>query len=91
MFFCDLECLRISDNPPTTIPSYVLGSTSDRPDLVSVKDKTISIIELTIPFNSPSAFDKAHRLKTNKYQPLLSDIEAHGYRLGNWSPWSFHC
>ena len=72
--YCDLVGLRAFENPPSVIPSHILDNTTNRPNLVIVKDKELSIIKLTIPFNSPSAFDKAHRFKLDKYQPLLSDF-----------------
>ena len=37
------------------------------------------ILELTVPFNSLESMKKAHNLKTNKYELLLSDLEAQGY------------
>ena len=91
----DLNGFRASDNPPTTIPIDILA-TSSRPDIVFVSnDKTnITIIELTIPFNSPDSFAEAQYRKYNKYQLLLSELETKGLKpkflsveigaLGHW-------
>ena len=42
-------------------------------------NKEVFILELTVPFNSLESMKKAHDLKTNKYELLLSDLEAQGY------------
>ena len=44
-----------------------------------IKDKEITIIELTVPFNSPDCINAAQEYKVSKYQLLLSDLEAKGY------------
>ena len=67
------------ENPPSTVPIDIL-LTSDRPDIVFIsKDKEITIIELTVPFNSPDCINAAHEYKVSKYQLLLSDLEAKSY------------
>ena len=67
------------ENPPSTVPIDILP-TSDWPDIVFVtKDKEITIIELTVPFNSPDCINAAYEYKFSKYQLLLSDLEAKNY------------
>ena len=64
------------ENPPSTVPINILP-TSDWPDIVFIsKDKVITIIELTVPFNPPDCINAAHEYKSSKYQLLLSDLEA---------------
>ena len=67
----------------STIPISV-AITNQRPDLVLVNKvkKQISILELTIPFES--GIEKAHERKTEKYSQLISDIKDSGYDI------SFH-
>ena len=63
--FGDLKGFRVMENPPSTVPIDILP-TSDRPDIVFVsKDKEITIIELTVPFNSPDCINAAHEYKLN--------------------------
>ena len=67
------------ENPPLTVPIDILP-TSDRPDIVFIsKDKEITIIELTVLFNSPDFINDAHEYKSSKYQILLSDLGAKNY------------
>ena len=42
---------------------------------------SVSLIELTIPFNSPESLANAKTQKENKenYQLVLGDLESHGY------------
>ena len=59
---------------------------------------SVSLIELTIPFNSPESLANAKTQKENKenYQLVLGDLESHGYvanlitieigALGHWLP-----
>ena len=74
--FGDLKGIRVMENPPSTVPIDILP-TSDRSDIVFVsKDKEITIIQLTLPFNSPDCINAAHEYKFSKYQLLLNDLEA---------------
>ena len=66
-------------HPPSTVSIDILP-TSDRPDIVfESKDKEITIIELTVPFNSSDCINAAHEYKSSKHQLLLSDLEAKNY------------
>ena len=77
-----MAILMAIESPATTVPLDILV-TSARPDIVFVhNDNTISIIELTIPFNTQESFNRAHILKTKKYEVLVSDLEHRGYSTG---------
>ena len=54
--FADLPEMRATDNPPATIPAEILD-TSARPDIVIVGDGEITLIELTVPYNSPDCLN----------------------------------
>ena len=55
--------------------------TSDRPDLVVIsrEKKTVSIFELTVPFESN--INKDHQFKCHKYTHLVIDLTNCGYRV----------
>ena len=59
-----------------TLPADIIVSTL-RPDIVIVdsKKKTVSVLELTVP--GETRIPIAHKLKTEKYQHLQSDIKTH--------------
>jgi len=57
--------MRATDNPPATIPAEFLD-TSARPDIVIVGDSEITLIELTVPYNSPDSLKNARLRKENK-------------------------
>ena len=63
--YADLQGMRASDNPLATIPLDILV-TSARPDIVIVGRKEVTIIELTIPHNSPESVLKARTRKSEK-------------------------
>ena len=64
------------ENPPSTVPIDILPA-SDRPDIAFLsKDKEITMIELTVLFNSPDCINAAQEYKFSKYHLLLSDLEA---------------
>ena len=46
--------------------------------LPSNDEKELTVIELTVPFELN--IEKAHSLKTNKYSPLISDIESNNVK-----------
>ena len=70
---------RAVEHPLSTVPLDLLP-TSDRPDIAFVRTSMeITIIELTVPFNSPNCISAAHEFKSSKYQLLLSDLEVRGY------------
>ena len=75
--FADLPTLRAVDNPPSIIPPEILD-TSAHPDMVTIdlEDQCVTLIELTIPFNSQvSLFDaKTQKENTENYQLKLGDI-----------------
>ena len=89
--------MKATDNPPATIPAEILD-TSARPDIVIVGDGEITLIELTVPYNSPDCLKNARLRKENKelYQHALSDLETKGMvselviieigALGHWLP-----
>ena len=67
------------ENPPSTVPIDILPP-SDRPDILFVsKDKEVTIIELTVSFNSPDCINAAHEYKFSKYQLLLSNLDEKSY------------
>ena len=77
--FGDLKGFRVMENSPSTVPIDILP-TSDRPDIMFLsKDKEITIIKLTVPFNSPDCINAVHEYKVSKYQLLLSDLEEKSY------------
>ena len=75
----DLPNLRATDNPPSTIPSEILDTTA-RPDIVIIQQHEITLLELTVPFNSPEGLANAKHRKEGKenYQLVLSDLESRG-------------
>ena len=50
--YADLPGLRASENPATTIPTSVTATTA-RPDVVVIQDNRITLLELTVPTNTP--------------------------------------
>ena len=60
------------EDPPSIIPICLIATTA-RPDIVVITPESITLIELTIPFNSPEALDNARRYKESidNYQVLL--------------------
>ena len=70
--FADLPTLRAVDHPPSTIPPEILD-TNVRPDIVTIEDQHVTLVELTIPFNSPESLFNAKTLNENKenYQLAL--------------------
>ena len=93
----DLPGLRAEENPPSTIPSELLVTTA-RPDIVVIANQEVTLVELTIPFNSPESLINAKQRKEDKpnYQLALSDLDSRGFRsslitveigsLGHWLP-----
>ena len=75
--FCDLPGYMPGIS---TLPTDILV-TSLKPDIVIVNktEKTVSIIELTIPFDTN--IENANQRKSAKYEPLISDIETEGYNV----------
>ena len=79
--YCDLHGLRASDNPASTIPPEILP-TSARPDIAIVSTGRITMVELTVPWNSEDSLASAKRYKTSKenYQLVLSDLSSQNIR-----------
>ena len=75
--YADLENLSINGS---TIPQDVLP-TQQRPDLVILnrKEMTIYLIELTVSFETN--FESAHLRKTQRYSQMKSDLEEKGYKV----------
>ena len=75
--FADIPILRAVDNPPSISPPEILN-TSSHPDMVTIdlEDQCVTLIELTIPFNSKeSLFDaKTQKENTENYQLKLGDL-----------------
>ena len=68
--------LPASESPPATLPAD-LSTSTPRPDRVLVSEESVSMLELTIPFNSKEAIFKTKERKTNKpnYSSLIGDLE----------------
>jgi len=84
-----LECMRVyvdgkCDAPPATIPPSILVS-SYRPDIVVCNDdlKTISLLELTCPFNSSADLTAAHHRKALKpeYLQIVAELDSFGFHV----------
>jgi len=79
--FADLEGKCASDSPPATIPPAILVSPY-RPDIVyNAELRTISLLELTCPFNSSADLSAAPRHKERKleYQQIVAELECLGF------------
>ena len=81
--YADLPGMRVTDNPPTTIPVELLD-TSARPDIVIVRASEIVLLELMVPYNSPNCLHNARIRKEGKELYLNS-----GQTTPYHSPWSF--
>ena len=64
----------------TTVP-LECSVTNLIPDIcyLMTNEKELIVIELTVPFELN--IENAHTRKTNKYSPLISDIESKGYKV----------
>ena len=54
-----------------------MSTSSDRPDIVIVSERDVHILELTVPANTFKNLEEARYRKQAKYQPLITDLEAH--------------
>ena len=100
--YADLPNHRASDSPPAVLPLDI-STTSARPDIVLVEGSSITILELTVPFNSREALQAARLRKSNKqsYLQLISDHEDKGNTvqyhileigsLGHYKQCTFNC
>ena len=77
--FSDLKGLLVCGG---TIPPSII-STSQKPDIVVLEPSTkkITIIELTVPFETN--IDTAHARKVDKYASLVNDIRDAGYHCSS--------
>ena len=80
VLYADLPGKRTSENPTSTVPVSILA-TSARPDMVLIRSMEITLIELTVPFESRENLNNARARKSQKssYLELLGDLEAKGY------------
>ena len=78
--YVDLPGKRASEAPQATVPISILV-TSARPDMVLIRGLEITLIELTVPYDSRENLNNARFRKSNKssYLELVSDLEAKGY------------
>ena len=72
--FADLPNQRACEAPVSTDLTITIA----RPDIILIEDKTVTILELTVPWNSASSLVNARSTKENKpnYQLLTSDLSA---------------
>ena len=80
---CIIQCdLKDKETPrlKTTIP-LECTVTDLIPDMCILKknENKLLILELSVPFETN--LDKAHAYKSNKYAPLVSDIEQNGFQV----------
>ena len=96
--YCDLEGFKASENPPATVPPSLVSTTA-RPDMVIIDGSKITLLELTIPHNSPESLGAAHIRKQSKvnYGCVLSDLERSGFtsdlvtlEIGSLGHWRFN-
>ena len=78
--YADLDGHRASESPQSTLPPSIMHTLS-RPDICIVHNKSITFIELTIPWNSEDNLNAAHRFKESKsnYISLICDLHQLGY------------
>ena len=93
----DLPGFRAEENPVSTTPNEILVTTA-RPDIEAITNRTITLVEITIPYNSPECLTNAKHNKETKtnHQLALSDLDFRGYSarlitieigaLGHWLP-----
>jgi hypothetical protein len=80
LVFADLPNQRACEAPVSTVPTDLIIATA-RPDIILIESKTVTILELTVPWNSTSSLDNARSRKENmpNYQLLTSDLSTQGY------------
>ena len=80
VLYVDLPGKRTSENPSSTVPVSILA-TSPRPDMVLIRNMVITLIELTVPYDSRENLRNGRARKSQKrsYLELLGDLEAKGY------------
>ena len=84
VMYADIPGHRFDDAPPSTIP-HSLAITPLRPDMVIVSelDRTVQVLELTVPNNTPENLQQARHRKQNKseYLSLFEDISGRGWSV----------
>ena len=82
--YADIPGHRFDDAPPSTIP-HSLAITPLRPDMVIVSelDRTVQVLELTVPNNTPENLQQARHRKQNKseYLSLFEDISGRDWSV----------
>jgi len=93
---CWLTSLASEQRRTPPLPYQIV--TTARPDIVVITNREITLVELTIPYNSPECLANAKHRKETKtnYQLALSDLDSRGYSaslitieigaLGHWLP-----
>ena len=61
----DLPGKRVSENPSSTVPVSILA-TSARPDMVLIRNMVITLLELTVPYDSIENLRNARARKSPK-------------------------
>ena len=79
--YADLPNHRDCDNSPATIPQDTV-TTSARLDIVVIHGNKVTLIELTVPYNSPEALSNAWLRKKYRenYQLVLSELDRKGFK-----------
>jgi len=80
--FADLEGKRVSDSPPATIPPAILVC-SHWPDIVvyNVELRTVSLLEVTCPFNYHTDLSAAceHKQRKSEYLQIVAELDHLGF------------
>jgi hypothetical protein len=76
--FSDIEGRHVHTLGGGTIPPDILP-TNEKPDIVIVQPTHITIIELSVPFESNIKI--RHKFKCNKYAMLISDLRRCGLEV----------
>ena len=78
--FVDLPNHRVCESLPATVPPDIVV-TMAIPDIIILHDRRITILELTVPWNSTKGIQMARRRRMGKdnYQRLVLDLSSQGY------------
>ena len=78
--FADIPSPRACESPPATVPTQP-ATTTARSDIVLYQDKSVTLLELTVPWNSATTLASAKSRKWNKplYQLLILDLSHSGF------------
>ena len=69
--YADLPGWRACNNSPGAIPAEFVVNTA-RPDIVVVRDNTIQLLELTVPFYPPESLKNGRKNAKVNYQLVLT-------------------